>query len=194
MNVPEALEELRLLPAGEVPAWFGDRELPAPDQWWQSLFDSLETRCSPFRRQSPSELARWVRVGAECIAVASARGASRFPFAAYWALRMTAMLLRHPHLDAPVLFTPTGAVSWFLDGIPYSGDAIIAAARTLAEHDDADLLAADPQVDPPRHVLFDLKRAFDASESFASRIADERVRRLLEYWLDVRGVAYGTWM
>lgn len=194
MNPREALEELHRLPLAEIQAWFEDREIPAPGQWWHGLFGSLETRYSPFWRQPPLELEHWAHMGAECVVVASARGKDHFPFAAYWALRFTATLLRHPGLDVPALLTPAGVVSWFLDGLPYSSDAIIVAARTLAEHDDTDYVASDPPVDPPRHVLFDLRRALDVAESLAPHLREDRARRLLAGWLDVRRAAYGTWM
>lgn len=199
MENQAVLTEIRVVPLDSLGDWVRAR-FPgrASPQWWQALFESLESAVSPLKKTDHSQRVSDLKLGAVAAILAVERQDIDASLGAYWLLRLAAaaLRLRISETELPVMLTPDGSAAWALEQLPLSRDATTEVARDRKEQ----YLTADESFFAPLGVpyvpaiegsdyelsaLREVERILSALPWVADCLTNSEIRREVEAWLAI---------
>ncbi|MDG4802351.1 hypothetical protein [Micromonospora sp. WMMD980] len=169
-------------------------------QWWQALFESVESAVSPLRNVDHSQRLSDLKLGAMAAILAVERHDIDASLGAYWLLRLAAAAVRLnvPVSELPVVLTPDGSAAWALEHVPLPRDEAVVAAQArrrqyLAADESffapigASYESGSQEPDAQASALRGVEKILSALPWIADHLTDPKIRREVRAWLGIEG-------
>lgn len=201
METQSELQELRLIPLDSLDEWLRARfPRRVSPQWWQALFESVESAVSPLRNVDRSQRISDLKLSAVAAILAVERHDIDASLGAYWLLRLAAAAVRLDlsASESPVVLTPDGSAAWALEHVPLSREEAVAAAQSrrgqyLAADESFFAPVGSPydsvsrEPDAQASALMGVERILSALPWIADHLTNPEIRREVQAWLAIEG-------